>query len=286
MASLADTAVSDLSAHHLGTALMTLKYPDFDPVAFSIWIFDVRWYALAYITGLILAWVYCRWMAKLPPQRLKPIDFDDFLLWATLGVVLGGRLGYVLFYKPDYYLANPLEIVFIWRGGMSFHGGLLGVLTAIGLFARSRGVSYFTLSDIVGAATPIGLCLGRIANFINGELFGRTADSTEVPWAMVFPQGGPIPRHPSQLYEALLEGVLLFIVLHILVRRGALKRTGLISGVFMIGYGLARIVAEFFRQPDEFLQFVLPGTTMGQVLSTPMVLIGIGVTIWALRRKP
>jgi phosphatidylglycerol:prolipoprotein diacylglycerol transferase len=178
-----------------------------------------------------------------------------------------------------------LEVIFIWHGGMSFHGGLLGVLTAIGLFARSRGVSYFTLSDIVGAATPIGLCLGRVANFINGELYGRTTDSTEVPWAMVFRQGGPIARHPSQLYEALLEGVLLFILLYVMVRKGALERTGLISGAFMIGYGLARIVAEFFRAPDDFLQFVLPNTTMGQVLSLPMVLIGIGLTIWALRRK-
>ncbi|WP_193367566.1 prolipoprotein diacylglyceryl transferase [Pelagibius marinus] len=265
--------------------LMALQHPDFDPVAFSIWIFDVRWYALAYIAGLVLAWLYCRWMTKLPPQRLKPVDFDDFLLWATLGVVLGGRLGYILFYKPDYYLANPLEVVFIWRGGMSFHGGLLGVLAAIGLFARSRGVSYFTLSDIVGAATPIGLCLGRIANFINGELYGRTADSAQVPWAMVFPHAGPIARHPSQLYESLLEGLILFLVLHVMVRKGALQRTGLLSGAFMIGYGLARIIAEFFREPDEFLSFVLPGITMGQALSFPMVLIGIAVTVWALRRK-
>jgi len=282
MTSLAETAAS-----HFGTMVMALQHPNFDPVAFSIWIFDVRWYALAYITGLVLAWLYCRWMTKLPPQLLKPIDFDDFLLWATLGVVLGGRLGYVLFYKPDYYLQNPLEVVFLWRGGMSFHGGLLGVLAAIWLFARRRGVSYFTLSDIVGAATPIGLCLGRIANFINGELYGRTADSASVPWAMVFPHpmAGPVPRHPSQLYEALLEGLVLFLILYLFVRRGALQRTGLISGVFMIGYGLARIVAEFFREPDDFLEFVLPGTTMGQLLSTPMVLVGIGVTIWALRRK-
>ncbi len=265
--------------------VMALQHPDFDPVAFSIWIFDVRWYALAYITGLVLAWLYCRWMAKLPPQRLKPVDFDDFLLWATLGVVFGGRLGYVLFYKPGYYLANPLEVFFIWQGGMSFHGGLLGVIVAVGLFARSRGVSYFTLSDIVATATPIGLCLGRIANFINGELFGRAADATQVPWAMVFRHGGPIARHPSQLYEALLEGLVLFVVLHVMVRRGALQRTGLLSGVFMIGYGLARIVAEFFREPDAFLSFVLPGTTMGQVLSLPMVLIGLAATFWALRRK-
>jgi len=284
MATLSESNLSDLGMSDWGTLLAALQHPNFDPVAFSIWIFDVRWYALAYITGLILAWLYCRWMSRLPPQRLKPVDFDDFLLWATLGVVLGGRIGYVLFYKPDYYLQNPLEVFFIWRGGMSFHGGLLGVLAAIGLFARSRGVSYFTLSDIIGAATPIGLCLGRIANFINGELFGRTTDSTVVPWAMVFPQGGPIARHPSQLYEALLEGLLLFLVLHVMVRRGALQRTGLISGAFMIGYGLARIVAEFFRQPDDFLQFVLPHTTMGQVLSLPMVLIGIAIILWARKR--
>jgi phosphatidylglycerol:prolipoprotein diacylglycerol transferase len=285
MATLSESNLSDPGMSDWGTLLAALQHPNFDPVAFSIWIFDVRWYALAYITGLILAWLYCRWMSRLPPQRLKPVDFDDFLLWATLGVVLGGRIGYVLFYKPDYYLQNPLEVFFIWRGGMSFHGGLLGVLAAIGLFARSRGVSYFTLSDIVGAATPIGLCLGRIANFINGELFGRTTDSTVVPWAMVFPQGGPIARHPSQLYEALLEGLLLFLILHVMVRRGALQRTGLVSGAFMIGYGLARIVAEFFRQPDDFLQFVLPHTTMGQVLSVPMVLIGIAIILWA-RKHP
>jgi phosphatidylglycerol:prolipoprotein diacylglycerol transferase len=285
MATLSESNLSDPGMSDWGTLLAALQHPNFDPVAFSIWIFDVRWYALAYITGLILAWLYCRWMSRLPPQRLKPVDFDDFLLWATLGVVLGGRIGYVLFYKPDYYLQNPLEVFFIWRGGMSFHGGLLGVLAAIGLFARSRGVSYFTLSDIIGAATPIGLCLGRIANFINGELFGRTTDSTVVPWAMVFPQGGPIARHPSQLYEALLEGLLLFLVLHVMVRRGALQRTGLVSGAFMIGYGLARIVAEFFRQPDDFLQFVLPHTTMGQVLSLPMVLIGVAIILWA-RKHP
>jgi phosphatidylglycerol:prolipoprotein diacylglycerol transferase len=280
MATLSESNLSDL-----GTLLAALQHPNFDPVAFSIWIFDVRWYALAYITGHILAWLYCRWMSRLPPQRLKPIDFDDFLLWATLGVVLGGRIGYVLFYKPDYYLQEPLEVFFIWRGGMSFHGGLIGVLAAIGLFARSRGVSYFTLSDIVGAATPIGLCLGRIANYINGEKFGRTTDSAVVPRAMVFPQGGPIARHPSQLYEALLEGLLLFLVLHVMVRRGALQRTGLISGAFMIGYGLARIVAELFRQPDDFLQFVLPHTTMGQVLSVPMVLIGIVLIVWARKQR-
>ena len=274
-------ALSELSA------FLVLQFPNFDDVAFSIWIFDVRWYALAYIAGLLLAWLYCRWMTRLPPQRLKPVDFDDFLLWATLGVVLGGRLGYVLFYKPGYYLQNPVEILVIWQGGMSFHGGMLGVLAAILLFTRSRGVSYFTLSDIVGAATPIGLFLGRIANFINGELFGRPADASAVPWAMIFPhpEAGPIPRHPSQIYEALLEGLLLFLVLYIMVRRGALQRTGLISGVFMMGYAVTRSTAELFREPDSYLGFIVQGLTMGQLLSLPMFLVGLWVTIWALRRR-
>ncbi|WP_422365207.1 prolipoprotein diacylglyceryl transferase [Pelagibius sp.] len=267
-------------------SFLVLQHPNFDQVAFSIWIFDIRWYALAYIAGLLLAWAYCRWMTKLPPHRLKPVDFDDFLLWATLGVVLGGRLGYVLFYKPGYYLQNPLEILVIWQGGMSFHGGMLGVLAAILLFTRSRGVSYFTLSDIVGAATPIGLFLGRIANFINGELYGRAADASTVPWAMVFPHpaAGPIARHPSQIYEALLEGLLLFIVLYIMVRRGALQRTGLVSGVFMMGYAVTRSVAELYREPDDFLGFIVQGITMGQVLSFPMFLVGLIVTVWALRK--
>ena len=274
-------ALSELSA------FLVLQFPNFDDVAFSIWIFDIRWYALAYIAGLLLAWLYCRWMTRLQPQRLKPVDFDDFLLWATLGVVLGGRLGYVLFYKPGYYLQNPLEILVIWQGGMSFHGGMLGVLAAILLFTRSRGVSYFTLSDIVGAATPIGLFLGRIANFINGELFGRPADASAVPWAMIFPhpEAGPIPRHPSQIYEALLEGLLLFLVLYIMVRRGALQRTGLISGVFMMGYAVTRSTAELFREPDSYLGFIVQGLTMGQLLSLPMFLVGLWVTIWALRRR-
>ncbi len=274
-------ALSELSA------FLVLQFPNFDDVAFSIWIFDIRWYALAYIAGLLLAWLYCRWMTKLPPQRLKPVDFDDFLLWATLGVVLGGRLGYVLFYKPGYYLQNPVEILVIWQGGMSFHGGMLGVLAAILLFTRSRGVSYFTLSDIVGAATPIGLFLGRIANFINGELFGRPADASAVPWAMVFPhpEAGHIPRHPSQIYEALLEGLLLFVVLYIMVRRGALQRTGLISGVFMMGYAVTRSTAELFREPDSYLGFIVQGLTMGQLLSLPMFLVGLWVTLWALRRR-
>ena len=258
-----------------------LPFPAIDPVLIEIGPFAIRWYALAYIVGLVLAWRYCRWMTTLPPKKLTPAAFDDFLLWATLGVVLGGRLGYVIFYKPGYFLYHPQEILFLWQGGMSFHGGLLGVLLAILLFARKRGVSYFTLSDIIGAAAPIGLGLGRVANFINGELYGRT---TDVAWGVIFPTGGPEPRHPSQLYEALLEGLVLFLVLYLLVRRGGLQRTGLISGCFMIGYALARSIAEVFREPDAHLGFIVGPATMGQVLSLPMLVVGLIVLAWALRQ--
>ncbi|MFQ6016699.1 MAG: prolipoprotein diacylglyceryl transferase [Kiloniellaceae bacterium] len=260
-----------------------LTFPAIDPVAVSIGPFAIRWYALAYIAGLLIAWRYCRWLAVRPPQRLSAAAFDDVLLWATLGVVLGGRLGYVLFYKPGFYLANPHEIVFLWQGGMSFHGGLLGVAVATVLFARRQGVSVFALSDIVSCAAPIGLFLGRLANFINGELFGRT---TDVPWGMVFPHGGPLPRHPSQLYEAALEGLVLLVVLHVMARRGALGRTGLLTGAFLIGYALARIAAELFREPDAHLGYLIADATMGQLLSIPMLLAGLGLVIWARRARP
>lgn len=258
--------------------IFAIPFPMIDPVLIEIGPFALRWYSLAYIVGLLLAWRYCRWMTSLPPKRLTPAAFDDFLLWATLGVVLGGRFGYVLFYKPGYFLANPAEIVFLWQGGMSFHGGLIGVLVAIGLFARRRGVHYFTLADIVGCATPIGLGLGRVANFINGELFGRASDA---PWAMVFPHGGPVARHPSQLYEAILEGLVLFLVLYLLARRGWLRQTGLLSGCFLIGYALARMTAEFFREPDAHLGFILGPVTMGQILSLPMLLAGLLIVLWS-----
>jgi phosphatidylglycerol:prolipoprotein diacylglycerol transferase len=259
-----------------------IPFPAIDPVLIEIGPFAVRWYALAYIAGLLLAWRYCRWLASLPPKQLGPEAFDDFLVWATLGVVLGGRLGYVLFYKPGYYLYQPQEILLLWQGGMSFHGGLIGVLVAIGLFARRKGVHYFTLADIVGCATPIGLLLGRLANFINGELFGRPS---EVPWAMVFPRGGPVPRHPSQLYEAALEGALLFLVLYLLVRRGWLRQTGLLSGCFLIGYAIARVLGEIFREPDAHLGPIIGPVTMGQILSLPMLLAGLLIVLWSRRRQ-
>ncbi len=260
---------------------------DFDSVIFQIGPFALRWYALAYIGGLLLGWRYCRWLTALPPRLVTPLAFDDFLVWATLGVVLGGRVGYILFYKPIHYLSHPLDALMIWQGGMSFHGGMLGVLVAMILFARRRGLPLVGLADIVVCAAPIGLFFGRIANFINGELFGRPADPSQVPWAFLFYEGEdqtPVPRHPSQLYEAALEGLVLFLLLLVVVRRGGLERLGLTSGLFLIGYGAARIAAEFFRQPDQHLDFILPGISMGQVLSLPMILAGLAI-IFALGRK-
>ncbi|MGM0560384.1 MAG: prolipoprotein diacylglyceryl transferase [Pseudomonadota bacterium] len=257
-----------------------LTFPQFDPVALEIGPLAIRWYALSYIVGLLGAWFYCRYLVTVSPCGLTREAIDDFLLWATLGVILGGRLGYVLFYQPGYYAHNPQEILYLWQGGMAFHGGLLGVIVAILLFERKRGVAFMSLTDIVACAAPIGLFLGRIANFINGELFGRPSD---VPWAMAFPGGGPEPRHPSQLYQAGLEGLLLFILLFVLMRFGALKCRGLLSGTFLAGYGLARFIGEFFRAPDAHLGYLTGGLTMGQLLSLPMLLAGLALVFWARR---
>ena len=262
--------------------IAVIDFPAIDPVLITIGPFAIRWYALAYIAGLLIAWRYCRWLAVRPPQSVSADAFDDFLLWATLGVLLGGRLGYVLFYKPGFYLAHPQEILFIWQGGMSFHGGLLGMVAAEVMFARRRGLAVLALADIVAAAVPIGLFLGRIANFINGELFGRPS---EVPWAMVFPRGGPQPRHPSQLYEAAIEGLVLLLVLHLMVRARALERRGTLAGAFLIGYAAARMLAEVFREPDAHLGFLLGGTTMGQWLSLPLLLAGLALVVWAWRTR-
>lgn len=263
--------------------LLVLPFPDIDPIAVALGPVAIRWYSLAYIVGLVAGWRYCRRLAARPPKAIDPDAFDDFLLWATLGVVLGGRLGYVLFYKPAYFLANPLEIFVIWQGGMSFHGGAAGVILAIILFAWKRGVSWLSLGDLVVCAVPIGLFLGRLANFVNGELYGRAA---EVHWAMVFPfDPEQVPRHPSQLYEAALEGIVLFLLLYLLVRRGWLERPGAIGGAFLAGYGVARIVVEFFREPDAHLGFLLGFTTMGQVLSLPLIIAGAILIAWGFRAK-
>ncbi len=262
--------------------MFVIPYPVIDPIAVSLGPFEIRWYALAYIVGLVLGWRYCMALAAKPPNVARPQDIDDFLVWATLGVVLGGRTGYVLFYRPEYYFANPGEILRIWHGGMSFHGGALGVMVALVLFCRQRAIPLLGLSDIIACAVPIGLFFGRIANFINDELWGRV---TDVPWAMVFPNGGPLPRHPSQLYEATLEGIVLFTVLYLLQRsRVVRERRGTLTGSFLIGYGMARIIAEFFRQPDANLGFIFMGATMGQLLSMPVLLAG-AFFVWYAWKK-
>src|SRR5579863_905521 len=227
--------------------LTVLPYPHIDPVLVSIGPFAVRWYALAYIVGIIAGWFYARAIIASPklwggPAPISLIDFDDLIVWITLGIILGGRIGYVLFYNLPHFTAHPAEIFELWTGGMSFHGGVLGCIVATISFALYRGLPMLSLGDVTTAVAPIGLFLGRLANFINGELWGRP---TDVPWAMIFPHGGPIPRHPSQLYEAALEGIVLLIVLGVLVRLGALKRPGIVTGVAGIGYGVARIFCEF-----------------------------------------
>lgn len=258
--------------------MLAIPFPAIDPIAIQIGPIAIHWYALAYLVGFVVGWRYCLHLARLDDTPPRPIDLDDFLTWAVIGVILGGRIGYVLFYQFDYYWEHPLQALAIWRGGMSFHGGLIGVVAAILLFSRRRGFSPFALGDLIAAAGPIGLFLGRIANFINGELFGR---ATDVPWGVIFPNGGDLPRHPSQLYEAILEGLVLFAVLAVLAHRPAIRhRHGMLAGVFFIGYGLSRITVEFFRQPDPQLGFLFGGATMGQVLSIPMVLFGL----WLIER--
>jgi len=271
--------------------LLAIPFPAFDPVLVHIGPLAIRWYALAYIFGILIGWVHARalirtesfWGGKAP---LTVIDYDDFVLWVTLGIILGGRIGYVLFYNPGHFAAHPLEILQLWNGGMSFHGGFTGCVIAVILFARNRGIPMLSLGDITCAVGPIGLFLGRLANFINGELWGR---ATDVPWAMIFPSGGPTPRHPSQLYEATLEGLVLLLVLYLLIRGGALRKPGFIIGAFAVGYAIARIVCEFFREPDAQLVDMtnrLGGLTMGMLLSVPLMLAGFGFIAYAMTRTP
>jgi phosphatidylglycerol:prolipoprotein diacylglycerol transferase len=267
--------------------LYLIPFPAIDPVLISFGPIAIRWYALAYITGILLGWLYARAVIARPSlwDAAAPMtvgDYDDFVLWVTLGIILGGRIGYVLFYNPGYFAAHPVEILQLWNGGMSFHGGFLGCVLAGVLFARHRGISILSLGDITCAAGTIGLFLGRIANFINGELWGRP---TDVPWAMVFPTGGPSPRHPSQLYEAGLEGLALFVVLSLLIRAGALRRPGFILGAFAFGYGVARSIGELFREPDPQLGYLWGGLTMGTLLSLPLLLAGIVLMALAIRNR-
>jgi phosphatidylglycerol:prolipoprotein diacylglycerol transferase len=269
--------------------LSLMTYPKFDPVLISVGPFAIRWYALAYIAGILLGWLYARRIIANErywggPAPFTVVDYDDFVLWVTLGIILGGRTGYVLFYNFDHFLANPAEIVQVWKGGMSFHGGFLGCVLAVILFAWKRGIPFLSVGDITCAVGPIGLFLGRLANFVNGELWGR---ETDVPWAMIFPlDPAQLPRHPSQLYEATLEGLVLLLILHVLIRRGALERPGVIIGAFAMIYAVMRSFCELFREPDVQLGFLWQGTTMGMLLSIPLFLAGIGFAAYALRRQP
>ncbi len=271
--------------------LLALPFPAIDPVLIQFGPFAIRWYALSYIAGIFIGWWYCKrlvadaglWGPAGAPMR--PVDLDDFVVWAVVGIVGGGRIGYILFYDLQHYLADPADILAVWHGGMSFHGGFLGMMLAMTLFARSRKIPAWSLIDVVAPGVPIGLGLVRLANFINGELWGRVSD---VPWAMMFPNapdGGTLPRHPSQLYEALLEGVVLFLVLRLATHRfHKLARRCFVSGVFCSGYGVVRTFVEFFREPDVQIGYLPGGITEGMLLSIPMILFGIALMIYASRR--
>lgn len=255
-----------------------IPFPAIDPVLIEVGPLVIRWYALAYIAGIVLGWRLARVLVQRAPKVATPEQVDDFVTWVTLGIILGGRLGYVLFYRPGHYVTAPWEALYVWQGGMSFHGGAIGVIVAAWLFARRNGIDWVAFADRIVCVVPIGLFFGRSANFINGELWGRV---TDVPWAMVFPTGGPDPRHPSQLYQAALEGLCLFALLMLLARSEWVRaRPGILSGAFLAGYGVARIIGEFFRQPDAHLGFLFAGATMGQLLSVPMILLGA----WLIQR--
>ncbi|MCG6114497.1 MAG: prolipoprotein diacylglyceryl transferase [Mesorhizobium sp.] len=263
--------------------LSAITFPNIDPVALQIGPLAIRWYGLAWIGGILFAWWYAKrlvaneslWAGGRPPCKAE--DIDDFLIWAAIGMLLGGRVGYVLFYDLGAFAANPLQIFAIWQGGMSFHGGFLGITAAMILFAHRRGVNVWSLFDVIAAGAPIGLGLVRLTNFVNSELWGRP---TDMPWGVIFPNGGPFARHPSQLYEAALEGLVLFLVLRLLTHYARqLRAPGLVAGAFVAGYGLSRIIVEFYREPDAHIGYLAGNwLTMGMLLSLPMVLVGL----WAI----
>jgi phosphatidylglycerol:prolipoprotein diacylglycerol transferase len=265
--------------------MLVLPFPLIDPVLVELGPVPIRWYALAYIAGLALGWLYARRLVSAgalwgETPRPSPVSLDDLLVYVALGVIIGGRLGHVFFYERAFYLAHPEEIVKTWKGGMAFHGGLIGAVLGMTLFALREKISALTVSDIVATVAPLGIFFGRLANFIKPEMWGRPSD---VPWAMVFPDAGEAARHPSQLYEAGLEGLALLALLAFAARRGALKRPGLATGLFGVGYGAARIFCEFFREPDPVSEALGGGLTMGMALSAPMILLGAALIGFALR---
>ena len=263
-----------------------LVFPDFNPILIKLGPFAIHWYAIAYIAGLVLGWRLMRRVSQWAPAVATPLQVDDFLSWATLGVVLGGRIGYVLFYQPGAFLRHPLDIIAVWQGGMSFHGGMLGVTIAIIWFCVRHRITVLAFADRIAIVAPIGLGFGRIANFINGELWGRAAPPGW-PFAMIYPRVDMTPRFPSELYEAFLEGLCLLTVMLLLAQSGRRRaHPGLLTGWFLIGYGIARCIGECFREPDAFLGFLWSGLTMGQVLCVPMILAGIGLVLFARARQP
>jgi phosphatidylglycerol:prolipoprotein diacylglycerol transferase len=253
-------------------------------VALDLGFFQIRWYSLAYLAGILIGWWYLLKLLARPGAPMARRHADDMVFYATLGIILGGRLGYVLFYRPDFYFANPLEILQLWDGGMSFHGGVIGTSLGILYLARKNGLNWLRVHDYIACCVPFGLFLGRLANFVNGELWGR--GPTDVPWAMIFPSGGPVARHPSQLYEAGLEGLLLFLVLWLLFwKTDARYQPGKLVGTFLLGYGLSRFFVEFFRQPDPGLEHLAWGLSMGQTLTVPMILGGLYLIATAQGRR-
>lgn len=261
---------------------LAIVFPAIDPIAVSVGPFAVHWYALSYVAGILLGWWYLHHLNKISGHLLENKAMDDIILWAVLGIILGGRIGYVVFYNAEYYLSHPEEALMIWRGGMSFHGGLIGVILAIILFCRKYKVKFWPVIDIIACVTPIGLGLGRIANFINAELYGR---ATEVPWGVIFP-GQLLPRHPSQLYEAAMEGLVLMLIMYALVKfTKAQKKPGTLSGFFLIFYAIFRSIAELFREPDVHIGFLAYGTTMGQLLCIPMFLFGLYLVLRPATKK-
>ncbi|MDO5092302.1 MAG: prolipoprotein diacylglyceryl transferase [Propionibacteriaceae bacterium] len=268
--------------------LLELPFPDIDPVAIAIGPVRIHWYAIMYLLAFAMAHLLMRRRLKKEPFRSvttprawSPTDVEDLLLFGIGGVIIGGRLGYALFYQPSYYLAHPLDVFKVWDGGMSFHGGAIGVVLAMVIFAWRRGRPFLQIADLLVPAVPLGLAAGRIGNFINGELWGRQAPA-DLPWAMRFPNGGNVLRHPSQLYQALLEGVLLFVLLWFYARKP--RRRGQVAAAFLMGYGVFRFIAEYWREPDSYLGFLSLGLSMGQWLSVPMILAGIALWMWAERR--
>ena len=265
-----------------------IPYPIIDPVLVNLGPLPIRWYALAYVAGLVAGWATTRYLVGKDilwgPGQPRPgiLSIDDLVVYMAVGIIIGGRVGYVLFYNLAYFADHPAEIAKLWTGGMSFHGGLLGAVLAFSIFAWRNKVPLLTVADVVAAGVPFGLLFGRLANFIKPELWGRVSD---VPWAMVFPGAGPLPRHPSQLYEAALEGVVLLLILLVAAHRGGLRRPGLIAGLFAIGYALARIAVEFFREPDAQLGLLFGGATMGMLLSLPLLAVGMGLVAWAVRGR-